>query len=201
MVALKCWNIRLKHLWFKILAATVYRRVLLLDRLLGEEIPMAFSHLSVTFDCLNDTHMPEYLKLQPESEESRIRDRFRHGHTCFAARYEGRAVAVAWANPYRIHMSYVSFMRSLPDKCVYFYEAYTDPDYRNRSIQTALCTHMLRHFAARGFRRAIAGVVPENLPSRRKNAKCGFRPLEMIRLVRLGPYRRLLVSSTFLEEC
>jgi RimJ/RimL family protein N-acetyltransferase len=168
--------------------------------MLNEQIPMAPPHVSVTFDYLNDTHMPEYVQLQPEVEESRIRDRFRHGHTCFAARYEERLVAVAWATPHRIHMSYVSFVRPLPDKCIYFYESFTDPNYRNRSIQTALCTHMMRYFAGKGFLRVIAGVVPENMSSRRKNEKCGFRPLEMIRFVRLGPYRRLLPSISFLGD-
>ena len=175
----------------------VYRRVLLLERTLDGEIPAIAPRLNVTIDRLDDTHLGEYLQLQPDAQQSQISLRFRHGHTCFAARCEGSLIAVAWATPHRIHMSYVWLVRPLPDKSIYFYESFTEPSCRGLSIQTALCTHMMRYFAARGFHRVIAGVVPENEPSRRKNEKCGFRPFEMIRLVRLGPYRRLLPSASF----
>lgn len=182
----------LKQVGWKILAATVYRRVLLLERTLSGSIPIISPPVDVTIDCLDEAHMAEYLQLQPEALELEIRERLRRGHTCFAARYEDRLIAVAWATPHRIFMSYVAFVRPLQEKTIYFYESFTSADFRNLSIQTALCTHMMRYFAARGFQRVIAGVVPENGPSRRKNAKCGFRPFEMIRCVKLGPYRCLL---------
>jgi L-amino acid N-acyltransferase YncA len=56
--------------------------------------------------------------------------------------------------------------------------------YRGLSIQSALCSHMMRHYGAKGFQGVLKAVVPENGPSRRKNEKCGFRPVEMIRFVR-----------------
>ncbi len=188
----KFWKDGFERAWFKILAATVYRRVLLLERTLNGPIPIISPPVDVTIDCLDAAHMAEYLQLQPESQELEIHERLRRGHTCFAARYEDRLIAVAWATPHRILMSYVAFVRPLQEKNIYFYESFTSPKFRNLSIQTALCTHMMGYFAARGFQRVIAGVVPENRPSRRKNAKCGFRPFEMIRCVRVGPYRRLL---------
>jgi GNAT superfamily N-acetyltransferase len=164
----KFWKDRLEQVWFKILAATVYRRVLLLERTLDKRIPMISPRVDVTIDCLDDTHMAEYLQLQPKGQESLIQDRFSHGHTCFAARYDGRLIAVVWANPHRIHMSpYVSLVMSLPDKSIYFHESFTEPFFRGLSIQIALCAHMMRYFGAKGFQRAVTGVVPENEPSRR----------------------------------
>jgi len=191
----KFWKDRLEQVWFKILAATVYRRVLLLERTIDGRIPMISPRVDVTIDCLDDTHMAEYLQLQPKGQDLLIRDRFGHGHTCFAARYEGRLIAVAWATPHRIHMSYVSLVMPLPDKSIYFYESFTEPGFRGLSIQVALCAHMMRYFGAKGFQRAVTGVVPENEPSRRVYAQCGFQPYTMIRFVMAGPYRRLLPAT------
>jgi len=197
----KFWKDRLEQVWFKTLAATVYRRVLLLERMLDGRIPMISPRVDVTIDCLDDTHMAEYLQLQPKGQELLIHDRFSHGHTCFAARYEGRLIGVAWATPHRIHMSpYVSLVMSLPDKSIYFYESFTEPGFRGLSIQIALCAHMIRYFGAKGFQRAVTGVVPENEPSRRVYVQCGFQPYKMIRFVMVGPYRRLLPAASRIHE-
>lgn len=109
--AVKFGKDRLEQVWFKILAATEYRRVLLLERTLDGRIPMISPRVDVRIDCLDDTHMAEYLQLQPKGPELLIQNRFSHGHICFAARYEGRLIAVAWTTPHRIHMSpYVSLV-------------------------------------------------------------------------------------------
>jgi len=191
----RIWKDRLEQVWFKILAATVYRRVLLLERRLDRRMPTILPRVDVTIDCLDDTHMAEYLQLQPKGQESLIHNRFRHGHTCFAARYEGRLIAVAWATPHRINMSYVSLVMPLPGGSIYFYESFTEPGFRGLSIQVALCAHMMRYFGAKGFQRAVTGVVPENEPSRRVYAQCGFQPYKMIRFIKAGPYRRLLPAD------
>ncbi|MEO7862371.1 MAG: hypothetical protein ABIU05_18445 [Nitrospirales bacterium] len=78
--------------------------------------------------------MLKHLQLQPEVEETRIHDRFRHGHICFAERYKSCLIAVAWATPHRKQMPYVSFIRPLPDKSIYFYESFTERNYRGLSI-------------------------------------------------------------------
>lgn len=162
---------------------------------------MISPRVDVTIDCLDDTHMAEYLQLQPKAQESLIHDRFSHGHTCFAARYEDRLIAAAWATPHRIHMSpYVPLVIPLPDKSIYFYESFTEPGFRGLSIQTALCAHMMRYYGAKGFQRAVTGVVPENGPSRRMNEKCGFQPYKMIRVVMAGPYRRLLPVASRIHD-
>jgi GNAT superfamily N-acetyltransferase len=191
------WKDRFERVWFKILATTVYRRVLLLERTLNGPIPMISPQVDVTIDCLGDTQVKEYFQLQPEAQESEIHHRFSRGHTCFAARYKNRLIAVAWATPHRIHISYVAFVRPLPDKSIYFYESFTEPGYRGLSIQSALCSHMMRHYGAKGFQRVLTGVVPENGPSRRKNEKCGFRPFAMIRLVRFGTLLSIIASFFF----
>ena len=196
----KFWKDRLERVWFKILSATVYRRVLLLERTLDGRIPKILPRVGVTIDCLDDTHMAEYLQLQPKGQEVLIQDRFNQGHTCFAARYEGRLRAVAWANPHRIHMSYVSLVMPLPEKSIYFYELFTEPDFRGLSIQSALCAHMIRYFGAKGFQRAVTGIVPENEPSRRVYAQCGFQPYTMIRFVMAGPYSRLLPDASRIHD-
>lgn len=45
--AVKYWKDRLEEVWFKILAATVYRRVFLLERTLDERIPMISRRVGV----------------------------------------------------------------------------------------------------------------------------------------------------------
>jgi RimJ/RimL family protein N-acetyltransferase len=164
-------------------------------------MPMISPRVDVTIDSLDDTHMAEYLQLQPKEQESLIHNRFSHGHTCFAARYEDRLIAVAWATPHRINMSpYVSLVMPLPDNSIYFYESFTEPDFRGLSIQVALCAHMMRYFGAKDFQRAVTGVVPENEPSRRVYERCGFQPYGMIRFVMVGPYRRLLPAAFSVHE-
>jgi ribosomal protein S18 acetylase RimI-like enzyme len=197
----KYWKDRLELVWFKILAATVYRRVLLLERTLDRRMPMISPRMDVTIDSLDDTQMAEYFQLQPKGQESLIHDRFNHGHTCFAARYERRLIAVAWATSHRINMSpYVSLVMPLPENSIYFYESFTEPGFRGLSIQVALCAHMMRYFGAKGFQRAVTGVVPENEPSRRVYERCGFQPYGMIRFVMVGPYRRLLPATFSVHE-
>jgi len=64
---------------------------------------------------------------------------------------------------------------SFPPDTVYFYKAYTRPDYRGRGVHPTALSRAASFFAERGISRLIAIIEYANWPSLRSHAKLGFR--------------------------
>lgn len=177
-----------KSFWFKLLSEICYRRVILLERS-PEETPETKPPLGVTISILKKTELDEYLAFHTEADPSRIADRLNAENQCFVARYEGQLISTAWAAMHRAWISYLACQISLAENEVYFYNAFTRPDFRGQSISPAIRAEMTRYFCAAGCRRIITWVIPENKLGLQVSLKVGSRPFGMMGYIKVGPWR------------
>lgn len=179
----------IKSVWFKILGATVYRRLLLLERPLDEPIPEVTARSSVVISLLTEAEITEYINFRPEADPSDIRSRLAAGQWCFVARYAGRIVHACWVATKRAWIDYLASEIRLAADEVYPYESFTAPDVRGQSIASVRSAQMLRYFHNAGYRRSLTAVLPENKPALRPLEKVGYRPFGVMGYIQIGPWR------------
>ena len=177
-----------QSLWFKVLSETVYRRVILLERLLDEPEAEVTPGVPVDVSLLKETEIDEYVGLRPEADPATVRHRFTGGQLCFAVRHQEHLVSVVWATTGRAWIDYFDREIQLAGDEVYPYESFTAPDMRGQNLASVRSTRMQQHFKDAGYRRFIV-VTPENTPSLRHTVKVGYRPFGVMGYRKLGPWR------------
>jgi len=179
----------LKSLWFKILGETVYRRVVLVERLLHEPIAEVIPRMRIEIGPLKEAEVNEYVGLRPEADPSDIRHRIKSGQLCFVARHEGRIVHACWATTRRAWIDYLDRAILLAADEYYGYEGFTAPGFRGQNIALALYSYMIRYLRDAGYQRSVAVLMPENKLAFRPLEKIGYRPFGMMGYVKIGPWR------------
>jgi len=179
-----------KSLWFKILGETVYRRVILMERLLHEPIGEVMGGLPAVIDLLKPTEIDEYISFRPGTDPLQVRHRLSAGQKAFVARHEGRIVHAGWTTTTRARIDFLAREIPLGPGEVYQYESYTAPSSRGQNLAAVRITEMLRYFRRAGHRRMIAVVVPENTTAFRPLEKTGYRPFGLLGYIQLGRRRR-----------
>lgn len=174
----------------KLLSAAGYRRVLLLERPLDEPIPDGPPAEGTVCESLGEDRLDEYLAFRPDADRAVISAHFVDGFECHVLRRDGRIVSACWSTARPQWASYLGMTMPLAGGDVHLTDAWTHPDYRGHAYAHLLCLHQLRHFRDRGFRRAVRSTVPENRSALRVHAKSGFRPVALLGVVRIGPWRR-----------
>jgi L-amino acid N-acyltransferase YncA len=179
-----------KSLWFRILGETVYRRVVLMERLLHEPIAEMTARLPVVIDLLKDTEADEYAGFRPGVDPSEIRRRLAAGQWAFVARHEGYIVHAGWAVAEQAWIDYLACQIGLAADEVYQYESFTAPDFRGKNCAAVRVAEMMRYFRDAGYWRMVAVVMPENTPAFRPMEKMGYRPFGVMGYVKIGRWRR-----------
>lgn len=177
-------------LWFKVLGETVYRRVVLMERLLDEPVAEVTPRLPMVVGLLRDTEVDDYITLRPETDPAEVRRRLQAGQTCFVARYEGRIVHACWVATGRVWIDYLAREIALAPDEVYSYESFTAPDARGQNVAAARLAVMQQTLRQAGCHRIVAVMVPENKVAFRPVEKVGYRRVGVLRTVRVGPWRR-----------
>src|SRR3990170_2383269 len=179
----------IKSFWFKLLSEMGYRRVLWVTRSLEERIPDVKPRLPVTIGLLKKTEVDEYLAFRPNVDLSLIIDRLNAGHWCFVAHHRARLISASWATIHQTSSSYLAREICLKPGEVYTYDSFTSPDLRGLSVSPAIRVAMMRYFRDTGYQRMLGWVLPENKPSLKALLKVGFRPLGMMRYIKIGLWR------------
>jgi hypothetical protein len=179
----------LRSLWFKILGATVYRRLLLVERPLCEPVAEVRAGVPVEVSVLDRSEIAEYRAFRPDTEEAEVRSRLDGGQRCFVARHAGQIVSARWAAVDRVWIDYLSCELPLAPDEGYPYDLFTAPGFRGQAVSPATSTRMLRDFQRAGYRRMLGTVLPGNAASLRASAKTGYRPCGRIGYVGIGPWR------------
>lgn len=179
----------LTSFWFKLVSTFGYRRLLLLERPLGENLTRVEPRQRLDFGTLAVSDVDEHFAFRPELARAIILDRLRSAQACFCARHEGRMVASCWATKEPVWIEFLGCEYAVAPGEVYIFDAYTLPAYRGQGVAPALCMHQLSHFRQEGLRRAIRATLPENIPALRAHAKSGFRPYALLRSLKIGPWR------------
>ena len=178
-----------RSLWFKILGETVYRRLLLVERLLEEPISRIEPLTPTTVGLLDADDLDAYLAFRPDISHDELARRLAAGDVCFVARQAGRIVAVTWAATGRGWTRYLGCQITLGPDEVYTYDWLTVPAFRKQHVASQLTVACLRYFRERGYRRVIYAMAPEKYNQRRGETRTGFRAYGMLGYVQIGPYR------------
>jgi GNAT superfamily N-acetyltransferase len=179
-----------KSLGFKILGETVYRRVILMERLLDEPIAEVTGRLPVAIDLLEATEIDEYVRFRLGADPFEVRHRLAAGQWAFVARHEGCIVHAGWTTAKRAWIDFLAREIALAPDEVYQYESFTAPGFRGQNLAAVRITEMMHYFRKAQYRRMIAVVVPENTPAFRPLEKAGYRPFGLMGYVQIGRWRR-----------
>jgi len=85
------------RLRIRILAATVYRRVVVMERRLDHTLPEIAARVPVRPRLLARSDLESYAQLRPDAGAATTQRRLAQGHQCFALWHEGQIVHAGWA--------------------------------------------------------------------------------------------------------
>jgi RimJ/RimL family protein N-acetyltransferase len=178
-----------KNLWFKVLGETVYRRVILMERLLDEPIAEMTSRLPVVIDLLKATDIDDSVSFRLGADALEVRHRLAAGQWAFVVRHEGRIVHAGWTTTKRARIDFLACEITLAPDEVYQYESFTTPGFRGQNLAAVRITEMMHYFRKAGYRRMVAVVVPENTPAFRPLEKAGYPAFGSMGYVQIGRWR------------
>ena len=112
------------------------------------------------------------------------------GALFFAAREHGRIIATLWCWHGRRYAQR-GFLDLQPDE-VKIVHVYTATAARGRGVGSGLLQHACAELLAERFRSVLARVWVTNRPSRRMFVGAGFRPVQLVIVLRPWPRRRAL---------
>jgi len=177
-------------LWFAALSsARIYRRLLLLARLLSPSAPDIAAPSPIRIAVLAYEDIDAYLAFRPEESGAEIRSRFSRGHLCFAAWHEGQIVHAAWGATHRAPIDYLSREIELGSDEVFVFDAFTATASRGRNLSPLRALAMGHHYRDRGFRRVLTAVLPENRTGLGTLEKIGTQPVGLIGYIGVGSWR------------
>lgn len=179
-----------RGLWFRALAATCYRRAVLVEHPLDAPLPVGEAGASVEIARLAAAEVSDYVAFRPDADPTVIESRLEQGQVCFTARHEGRIVSAAWIATGHVWIDYLGCRLSLAPDEAFLHESFTARAFRGRNIPVVRARHEAEYFRAAGCRRIVAIIVPENAPALRHAEKSGWRRVGVMGYVKLGPWRR-----------
>jgi len=151
----------------------MYRRLLVLELPFTEDFPVIEPKIPAKFEELQPSDYDELIALRPFLTEEVIRLRLEAGHHLYVAKLNGRIVhsrAVAIGKAY---IGYLEIAFPLSSREVYFYEAFTVPDYRRNHLHSACISQVSRTMHRLGYQHGVAFVYPHNLLALRSLTKMG----------------------------
>ncbi len=179
----------LRGLGMRLLAATVYRRLVVMQLSLDAPIPEATARLPVTIEPLPESGVDEYVRFRPDADPFEIGLRLAGGAGCYVARYQGRIVHAGWVTAGKARIAYLGCDMPLAPGDVYQFDSFTAPPFRGQGIARARVVAMARCLRREGHRRLVACVLPENPNALRPLEPVGYRAVGRIGVIRLGPWR------------
>jgi GNAT superfamily N-acetyltransferase len=168
---------------------TVYRRLVLTERDLGEPLA-AETPPDLVFGFVDERHLEALERLRPGLGHQAAA-RLASGDRCFATWRGDRLVAVRWVATGSAHVEYLDLRLRLAAGEVYHYDTFTDPAERRRGISLASQARLFETLRGEGQRRVIRALLPENPPAVADARRAGYRPRGRIGYVKLGPWRRV----------
>jgi hypothetical protein len=162
----------------KLLAATCYARLTLLERTLDEPLPDLSNPLGLAFGLLTPADAEEYAELVPGASAEQMRVRLQAGDLCFATRHQARLVGVSWAVSRSLRVPYLRGTLRVRSGDALVEGAFVTPAMRGQQVSTLGGAYRLRRLREAGYRRALALILPENTAA--------FGPPETLGYHRIG---------------
>jgi GNAT superfamily N-acetyltransferase len=179
----------LRGLWWRGLAVTVYRRLLVFSRDITGP-PGGAAKLEPSFELLDQAGIPEYLTFRPDQPAGEVARRLAARQWCVLARHEGELVSIRWLSTERAEMHYLDLAFELPAGVAYVFDVFTAPEARRMRIATPIRRFYEGLLRDEGCHTLLTTSLPENVAGRRLIGAAGFRTVGTVGCVRLGPLRR-----------
>jgi hypothetical protein len=176
-------------LLYGLLAATVYRRLVLVEYGLDRDPPRFDPSVPVSYGVLGRGDVEEYRRLRPDTPRAEVERRLDAGHVCFLARVQGRMVHGVWFAPRRAYIAYLDRELPLAPGDAYMYDSHTEPGHRGLGIWKGGLIYTARYLRAAGYRRYLATILPENRAAM-SQMRHASGSAEVLGSLRLGPWRR-----------
>jgi hypothetical protein len=177
----------LRGLWWRGLAATVYRRLTLVARRL--EPPPAPADAAVAIEVLDVDSAGEYQLLRPDTPGAEVERRLRAGQTCVLVRRDGAPVSTRWFATGRAEVPYLDLAFELREGVAYVYDVFTAAEARGLGVTAAARPHYEGMLRDEGCHTLLGTVLPENGAGRGLVGGAGYVPVGTIGCVRLGSLR------------
>jgi ribosomal protein S18 acetylase RimI-like enzyme len=154
---------------------------------LGEQPRQVQPLLPASFLRVGPESLAE-LALYMDALPRQVEQRFETGRRCYAARVGGAIAAYGWVSLQEELIGELRLrVRLLPGEA-YIWDCATLPEFRRKSLYTALLGFMLAELRAEGFRRVWIGANLENTISQRGMERAGFQHVADLVLNRVvGP--------------
>ncbi len=179
----------LRALWFRILAKTCYRRMIVVERLLDGPQEEVTAAMPVTIALLKMDDVDEYLRFRPSANASDVASRLASGDFCFAGWIDGRIANAMWITIGRCRVEYLDADIDVAPGDVYAYASFTAPEFRNRNLAATRGREIIRYLKERGYFRILGVILPENRPAFRPAEKLGYRRIGVIGRIKVGSFR------------
>ena len=176
-------------MWFKLLGETVYRRLVVIERVL-EGDDRDDDEATGCISLLSAADLPRYAAFQPEADVEELRGRLNRGESCFVMEIGEEIAHACWIAKKSTRIDYLECDVELPPDACFAYEAYTHPDFRGRGIAGARVRSMEPELMRMGFRRTLAVVVPENHRAIYFNTAAGNKVVGRIGYYQIASWRR-----------
>ncbi len=137
----------------------------------------------------------DVIALRPFLTEEVIRLRLANGHRFCGVEVDGRIVHVRVVAVEKAFNGYLDIVFPLSPREVYFYEAYTLPEYRGKRISPAASLWVAAEMRKAGYERVLAFIYPHNRPAIQANVRGGFRQVGHIGYVEVLGVRRYFYWS------
>ncbi|HEX6201942.1 MAG TPA: hypothetical protein VF100_02995 [Thermoanaerobaculia bacterium] len=186
-----------RSLFWKLLGETIYRRAWVVERRLDGIAPAppgppAPAAPGCEIGELAEADIAAYLDLRPQSDAATLRRRLAAGERCFVARRNGRIEHATWVAVDLARIEYLGRTLPLAPGDAYAGEAFTRPAARGAALSVAVADAMAARLGGEGLRRLLGVVMPENRAGVVSSWRWGYRPIGVMRTLRLGPWRLFL---------
>lgn len=186
----------LRSLFWKLLGETIYRRAWVVERPLAPAATAPPSPSPRAPGCeigeLAEAGIADYLDLRPHDDAAALRRRLGDGERCFVACRNGRIEHATWVAVDVARIEYLWRALPLGAGDAYAGEAFTRPSARGAALSVAVADAMAAQLEREGFRRLLGVVMPENRAGVVSTWRWGYRPIGVMRTLRLGPWRLFL---------
>jgi len=179
------------RLAMKVLSATVYRRLVVMQLSLDQPIAPVVPRVPVLVEPLREADVDDYVRFRPGVEAREVQRWLGSASRCFVARHRGRIVHAGWVSTRAGWIEYLGCEIPLRAGDAYQWDSFTDPEFRRLGIASARVAAMAEALRQEGCRRLIACVLPENASAFPPLVRVGYRPAGRISALRIGPWRRV----------
>lgn len=152
-----------------------YRRLLVRELSLRGDPVSIDPRVPVVIRWLGPEEWKDVIALRPFLTEEVIRLRVENGHRFCGVEVDGRIVHVRVVAVGKAFNGFLDIVFPLSPREVYFYEAYTLPEYRGKRISPAAALWTAAEMRKDGYERVLALLYPHNEPAIRANSREGFR--------------------------